>query len=1292
MKLARRISLGLLVLVLLTPSALLYWIVTTEAGLRFVTSHLGTIGPVTITVENASGTFADGFKVGMLRIQHRRVDIRITNAEGRLRLLPLLQRKIELRSGTAQQVSVQVFHVDDPTPSGPLRFMPDTLSVEADALQADQLVLITMGGNKLLATNISTAADVLPQVIRIKGAKLDWQDMQMHLTADGRLHAKDPIGFDGRASIDWTPDGMPAWRFDTAFDGDLDKLPLRVDISKPFHAHVDGAATRLADRWQLTGNGTTSDLDINVFGGGTALGIMSAKVAILVDGNGFAAKGPVIAPGLASSAIDVDFHGAYANHRLTIRESTAVHKPSGSHGTVHGTVDVVPHGPRLALAGKWTTLQWPLVSTAPAFTSSAGNYSIEGIRPWKARADGRISAAGLSDLPASATGTLDVDSFTIDDGAVALYGGNAKVKGSARWAPAQSWNVAGHIAGLDVSKLRTDVPGTIDFDFRASGAPFGDAGSIDFALSQLSGKLRGKAAGGSGRFTRAGGSDNWQFHQVDLHLGKTRIQLDGSLAAPRDLKFAVDADDLSLLDETARGKVSASGHYAGTDDAPVLALKAHGTGFEWQGYQVDALDTDIDLDLGDNGHAQGKVDLTGIHHDNYTVREAQLDLTGTGKAQHATLTVDARPLRAVLTAAGELNARTWRGTIDSLKVNDDQDLSLQLERPTPLMFDMQRAELGDLCVKSDKARGCINGKRETNGLWSAALAVEAMPLRAFTAGLTQDIDYEGTINLKGNIAGGSGTLPTGSVSGELMQAQLLHTLSNGRVEPLSLGTGTLQATATATGFSAEVALNAGATGSINGKLSGQRNTSNWQDYPITGELDARTDGLALLDIYVGGIDKATGQLDTRVDITGTLGNPAVAGRLQLKDASIDVYQVGGSLRDVSLDAHFDAHTLELTGQSRLGDGIAHFDGKLAWRDNEPYGNLHLEQQGDKPLLVVDVPEARIEISPKLDFKLAGHRIDATGEVLIPRAKLEPADLTNAVLASDDEVLVGAEPVDPKRRWTVFSNIKLTLGDDVNIKSLGLTASLGGSITVRTDDSPVSRGQGELVIKSGKYMAYGRLLDIDRGRLIFNGPLNDPSVDARAQKTFLDVTGDITAGVNVRGPLRSPRLTFYSEPSLPQSQIASLILAGGSVDSVQNRNNPGAARNELLTQAGALLGQRVGTRIGIDDIGVESDISNLSTVNVNPNASVNSDTSLVLGKYLSPRLYVSYGISLAEAINTFKMRFTLGKGWTIRTEAGKARSADIVYTIKKGKKPADDKKAAPSTTPKQPTVTPAVPPG
>jgi translocation and assembly module TamB len=87
------------------------------------------------------------------------------------------------------------------------------------------------------------------------------------------------------------------------------------------------------------------------------------------------------------------------------------------------------------------------------------------------------------------------------------------------------------------------------------------------------------------------------------------------------------------------------------------------------------------------------------------------------------------------------------------------------------------------------------------------------------------------------------------------------------------------------------------------------------------------------------------------------------------------------------------------------------------------------------------------------------------------------------------------------------------------------------------------------------------------------------------------------------------------------------------------------------QGGAILAQQIGGRVGIQDVSIE------------PTSATSNDTSLVLGRYLSPRFYVSYGISLAEAINTLKLRYTIGDHWTIKTEAGKARSADIVYTVR-----------------------------
>jgi translocation and assembly module TamB len=295
-----------------------------------------------------------------------------------------------------------------------------------------------------------------------------------------------------------------------------------------------------------------------------------------------------------------------------------------------------------------------------------------------------------------------------------------------------------------------------------------------------------------------------------------------------------------------------------------------------------------------------------------------------------------------------------------------------------------------------------------------------------------------------------------------------------------------------------------------------------------------------------------------------------------------------------------------------------------------------------------VPEARIFASPDLAFRIAGREIDVKGEVKLPKARIQPAELTNAVLSSADERLVGPTEQVAKDPYRVSSEITMTLGEDVFIETYGLSGNLTGSITERTLPDEPSRATGELQVKNGEYRVYARKLEIERGRLIFNGLLVDPAVDMRAVKIYPDVK----AGVNVRGSLREPRLTFFSEPAIPQSQIVSLILAGGNLQSGSQNGTGGntGTQQQAVSQAAALVAAQLGSKIGLPDISVESDLSN--------------ETSLVLGKYLSPRIYVSYGISLTESINTIKMRYTLDDHWTIKTEAGKERAADLVFTIEK----------------------------
>jgi translocation and assembly module TamB len=296
---------------------------------------------------------------------------------------------------------------------------------------------------------------------------------------------------------------------------------------------------------------------------------------------------------------------------------------------------------------------------------------------------------------------------------------------------------------------------------------------------------------------------------------------------------------------------------------------------------------------------------------------------------------------------------------------------------------------------------------------------------------------------------------------------------------------------------------------------------------------------------------------------------------------------------------------------------------------------------------VDLPEARILASPDLTLGIDGRRIDVKGSVQVPYARIEPIEIKGAVLPSADERIAGVDDAADQTPYELNANVRMSLGEDVKLAAFGLSGRLTGSVAARIGSGDVGTGSGELVIHDGKYKAYTRELTVERGRLVYaGGALADPGVDMRASRK---VPG-YTVGVNVRGRLRRPELSFWSEPMLPQSQIASLLIVGRTLDSLQgaDKQEIGVSRGQLLAQGGAVLAGQLGRYVGLDDVSVEQESADA--------------TALVLGKFLSPRLYISYGISLTESINTLKLRYTIGDRWVIKTEAGRETALDIEYAI------------------------------
>lgn len=90
---------------------------------------------------------------------------------------------------------------------------------------------------------------------------------------------------------------------------------------------------------------------------------------------------------------------------------------------------------------------------------------------------------------------------------------------------------------------------------------------------------------------------------------------------------------------------------------------------------------------------------------------------------------------------------------------------------------------------------------------------------------------------------------------------------------------------------------------------------------------------------------------------------------------------------------------------------------------------------------------------------------------------------------------------------------------------------------------------------------------------------------------------------------------------------------------------------LSLSGGDYFARTLGDRFGLDEARVESD-------------DTGDQASLVVGRYLSPKLYVSYGVGLIESFNTLTVRYQISDKWQLKAESGEAHGADILYTIRR----------------------------
>ncbi|MFC3550773.1 translocation/assembly module TamB domain-containing protein [Lysobacter cavernae] len=1174
---------------------------------------------------------------------------------------PLFGRRLRLDALQIGGATLEIPKSDEPfeLPRWPevLPQIAPPLELQADDVRVDGF-LLTQEGEKLI--NIHTLrAGLDAQQGKLHVEKLAVDSDRGRFDVHGDYAPRDDYRTDLTATaVLPAAHGRTPARLGLVAKGDLSRMDVAVSGKAPGPVRATLTLRGKDDpRWQLRANADALDLGL-VTGAEQADDDQPLTLQLAADGIGGAvdlqgsfAQGDLRATVLPSKIkldnqiLDVQplalevFDGRVAlrgRADFTDAANASFRFAVNARGLQwHGTATAAPAKPaastsakKLAQATSQASGQTPGVAIgADADLGVAGT-----LKAWAAIGHATLSRDG-DQATVQFDGRGDDQRMTLKTFKAQMPSGELDATGTLAWAPALGWDLNATLAGFDPGYFAPDWKGSVNGKLTSTGRTRNDGGlEIGVDARELGGRLRNRPLKGQGRFAMhgagtAGGTTAYDG-DVALSLGGSRIDAKGKVANTLDVDAKFSPLVLSDLLPDGAGTLRGTLKLSGAPTAPNVVADLSGSGLQYGDYRADSFTAKGQLPW-QRGNGAIAVRASGLA---VGLPLASLSVDARGAVEALQLQGEARGDIGTLTLAGHADKRgtTWQGALATLQLTPAKGASWRLQQPAQFRWDGRNGTLsntclaasggGSLCASADWPRRGVDVRGEGLPL---SLVVPYLPEREGRQPwlLRGDIALSGQLRPVGNAWRGQFNLS--SSGGGLKNSE------RSRSEMLSYDNLKLDATFDPRRINAEfnTAFNSG--GHIDARI-----TTGWDDYaPLAGELAFNTDQLVWLELFSPDIVEPKGRLDGRLTLAGTRAQPQLGGQARLSQFSTELPALAIVLEDgdVQLNALADG-SARIAGQVRSGEGTLNVDGSLNWQNLD--APLQLNVRGNK-VLVSDTRDLHAVASPDLQVAYtAGQPLQVTGTVTVPSARIDLERLDQGVSASPDVVVL--DPVDPEDTASTPLELDLTLalGDDVKLNGFGLEGSLGGQMRVRARPGREMTASGQLDVE-GRYKAYGQELDITRGRLSWsNGPVSDPVLDVRAERKV----GDVTAGVDIRGRASAPTAQVWSDPASSQSEALSYLTLGRPLSSASSDESQQVnAASAALSAGGSMIASQIGAKLGLDDAGVSDSRALGGSV-------------LGIGKNLSPRLYVGYGVSLLGTGQVLMLKYLLRKGFDVQIES------------------------------------------
>ena len=282
---------------------------------------------------------------------------------------------------------------------------------------------------------------------------------------------------------------------------------------------------------------------------------------------------------------------------------------------------------------------------------------------------------------------------------------------------------------------------------------------------------------------------------------------------------------------------------------------------------------------------------------------------------------------------------------------------------------------------------------------------------------------------------------------------------------------------------------------------------------LAGDGMLRVDDAAILASLIPDLSDLRGRIAGNVELGGRIDVPEVTGEIRLSEGAVRIRRAGIDISDIDLSlAQLSPGSLKLRGSARSGDGELTLSGDT-YLGTDTGLRTELNISGED-FEILRLPDWQASASPDVNVVVDERRTLVTGEFAVPKADITVKEIPETAMSPSKDAIVHRADVtraDEVRR-TLDVDLRASLGDDVRLKAFGLNTGLGGSVQLRGGSGQAWRGFGRVELTDGIYKSYGQELAIERGLLIFNGPLDSPQLDIRAIREV----DAITAGIHLTG--------------------------------------------------------------------------------------------------------------------------------------------------------------------------------